>query len=142
MTTPSPAAVKIQDYDGLFAVLRSRHLALAQAQQIESLDEMGKERLRLSALGPVLQALGVQLLMVENPATMELYRHRHKPRDEKAVRMLRIPSIIAPHLFTREKALACNNIRSQKVSPSVRSSIARKAARARWRKARVRQVNV
>jgi hypothetical protein len=126
MSTDVAARAEIQDYDELLAALRLRYRELVQIQK-RSLDDfhMGKEP-RLLVIGPILQALGIKLLIVEDVASMEQYRHRYGLRDEKAVRMLPIPSIIAPHLFTREKALACNDIRSQKVSPSVRSRIARR----------------
>jgi hypothetical protein len=108
---PEPFFAAVTDYDSLVTAMRLRAEQLQICRQ--NIDEIAgwADRLavkllspppiktqredgsRLSArrlgpgtLGPMLAALGMKLIAVEDPETLELHRHRRTPRNASQVR--------------------------------------------------------
>jgi hypothetical protein len=152
--TPSdlPAIGTASDYAGLLTVLRQRADALRVSR--ETIDEIAgwadgyaskllapacSKALGARSLGPLLEVLGVKLAVLEDPAAMARFEKRRTPRAEWQVRngMRSIAGIRQREwLFSPERAKECAALRMVKLSPEKRQRLARRAARARWRKAR------
>jgi hypothetical protein len=82
----------------------------------------------------MLQSLGMTLLLAEDKSALNVLNGRLVPR--RTPRVIRARSItLSPDYFSRI-ARNGNAAKMIKFSPAKRSRIARKAARARWRKAR------
>lgn len=81
----------------------------------------------------ILQALGCELQMVENPQEMERLRSRLSKRKLRRTRVRPAASIIelAPDFYARISRMG-NAARNTKLSPERRSELARNAALARW----------
>jgi hypothetical protein len=84
----------------------------------------------------MLQALGLDVQLVENRQAMERLRPRYAKRKLKrkirtAMRMVELP----PDFYKRISGLAAD-ARRRKISPERRSELARVAAEARWRRRR------
>lgn len=144
----NPATVT--DYDSLIAALRARadelnvsRLAIDERAGLQSgytakllAGEGGRGLGRLS-LGCLLGALGVKLIMVDDPAAAATIALMPK-RDLRAVRHKQAAARITARmgLFTAENAGEMGARRWLGIPENKRAAIARRAARARWRKAR------
>jgi hypothetical protein len=84
----------ISSYEDLIAALRARQSALELSHEVLSeisglperysskvLSPRGSRRVGMLSLQLLLSGLGVKLLMVEDPVTLELYRSRREKRD-------------------------------------------------------------
>jgi hypothetical protein len=153
--TPSDLPVSlgiIRDYDDLINALRTRADALRMSRATISdlcglpdgyaaklLAATAPKTLGRKSLGLMLEALGLQLIVAEDPVALAKYEKRRTPRAEWQVRpnMLSIAGKRRREwLFSPEKAKECAALRMAKLSPEKRQKLARRAARARWRKAR------
>jgi hypothetical protein len=157
--TPAPSDISlgtITDYAGLLTVLRQRADALRVSR--ETIDELagfttgyaskllalGRPKvLGEKSFGPLLEVLGIQLRVVEDPAAMARLEGRRTPRAEWQVRdsMLSIAGRRRREwLFSPARAKECAALRMAKLSPKKRQKLARRAARARWRRRKAREV--
>jgi hypothetical protein len=153
--TPAPSDISlgtVTDYAGLLTVLRQRADALRVSR--ETIDELagfttgyaGKllalgcpKFLGEKSFGPLLEVLGIKLAVLEDPVALAKYEKRRAPRAEWQVRngMLSIAGRRRREwLFSPERAKQCAALRMAKLSREKRQKLARRAARARWRKAR------
>jgi hypothetical protein len=83
------------------------------------------------SLGPVLGALGLRLIVTEDPDGFRRVRPMLTPRK----RPRRLPTIAGiPWLITNLTARNMNKLRQQKLSAARRKQLARRAAKARWHK--------
>lgn len=141
---------EVRDYQELVAALRARVVELGVAS--ETIDEVAGIPLRYTAkllapipvkglgrfsMGPLLGALALKLLVVEDTEMVEKLRHRWVPTRNASRSMLATKSP-ARSRFPRGPAFATlmQARRVLKQSPEQRSRIATKAARARWSKRR------
>ena len=140
----------VTDYDSLIEALRSAKSARGLSDG--SVDELGgltrghtekvlgpsrTKNLSPMMLETLLGVLAVKLVLVDDPAAAARMEKRWDRRDEKRVRTdahrvsMRMVERAKPAVFRQlsEKAAVA---RKSKISPKMRSKIARKAARARW----------
>jgi len=141
----------VTDYSSLHAALRARaeslHVSRETVDHIAMLPDgyaaklLAPEPIKILgklSLGGVLEALGVKLVLVEDVEAMAKFAKKRVERDEKSVRKLNMVSMAnATWLWTSKTARKLTKLRMDKISPDRRSRIARKAARARWRKAKI-----
>jgi hypothetical protein len=139
------------DYDDLHEILRGRATEIGTTR--EALDAVSGLQSGYSAkllapvpiktlgkisLGPMLQTLGLALVVVRDDAAFD----RIKDRLSKSQRPPIMPSIVRiarpAWLFTAEKARESRQIGLQKMSPKQRKKSAKHAARARWSRPRPR----
>ena len=138
----------VHDYAGLMEALRSRvrelNTTLAAVDEVAGLQGNYTSKLLAPvpiraigpvSLGPLLQTLGLALVVVEDLAALK--------RIEKRLTKRRRPARDASDMLTAarprfpkgpEFASFMNARRTLKLDPRKRSAIARKAANARWRK--------
>lgn len=141
------------DYDGLIAVLRDRvtelnitHATLDNLTGLQSgycgkiLGQLGVRSLGPISLGPMLQALAVKMVIVEDVEAAQKMAPRWEKRvrpDYNASREARIGKKLirrAFPAFLMELSRLGNEARRTKLKSRERSRIARLAARARWNK--------
>jgi hypothetical protein len=142
------------DYAGLHRLLRERAESLNISRN--TLDEAAGftpghaskllaprpiKNLGPVTLGLMLQGLGVQLLLVEDPDALKRISSQLTPR-EVSVPVLSLSWGRAKHLLVSKRWVKKNGRkggkqRAKNLSPRQRSAIARKAAKARWTKPRV-----
>jgi hypothetical protein len=151
-----PAIGTVTDYAGLLTVLRQRADALrvsrgtidtlagwAEGYASKLLAPAHPKLLGERSLGLLLEVLGVQLRVVEDPVALAKYQKRRTLRAEWQVRndMLSIAGRRRREwLFSPERAKQCAALRMAKLSPEKRQKLARRAARARWRRRKAREV--
>jgi hypothetical protein len=140
------ALARIEHSEALLAALRRRvhelqlthevvdHLAgfpLGYASKL--LANPPTKRLGHFSLFCLLQTLGLDIVLVENPLALEALRNPQHLRRQRLV--LRRPSIVilTPD-FLRANGTKGARVRNANLSPSQRSILARRAARARWAK--------
>ena len=88
------------------------------------------------SLGPMLQTLGLALIVVRDDEQFARVKDRLAKRERPRVQ-LPMGSIPRPSwLFTRKMSNKLQSLRSEKVTPQHRKRIAKKAAKAMWRKRR------
>ncbi len=141
------------DYPGMLAALRARTEELRLSR--EAIDQVaglpsgysGKilgigqvRRLNLISLGPVLGALGIKLVMVEDAAALRDFGGRLDKRKENMVRGS------VTHMFKnraeyREMGRKGRKSQLDKMTPKQKTALGRRLAKARWSKPRVLQVN-
>ena len=149
MTEPRQIAT-VTTYPGLVAALRTRVEELSASG--ETLDEVSGlpagyvskllspnpvRRVGMKSLGPLLGALGLALVVVEDEAAMARYGKRLIKRDERLVRVLAVRSGRGKHTLTsvrflRKIASDGGDARAAKLGPRRRKQIARQAALVRW----------
>jgi hypothetical protein len=148
-TTDLPAIGFITDYQSLHAILRARaaelRLSRASIDTIAGFADGYTAKLLSPSppakilgersLGPILTVLGVKLAVLEDPDAMARYATRRTPRAENQVRAGARRSK-KPLLWNSETGRAAAILRMSRLTPVQRSKIARRIARARWRKAR------
>jgi hypothetical protein len=145
-----------QSYDDLIRFVRERASALGMTDKI--LEEIGGftpghigkllGAARTKNLGPltfgmILGALGLKFAIIEDEEATARIRKRFDP-SEKSKRVLAVASIaISPELATAVFSDHLNRIapsgglaRAEQLTPFRRSQIARKAAKARWKRPR------
>ena len=153
--THTALASGFADYDALVAAIRDRISTLQLSYGlVEDLAEMSNgalskyladariKRLTVESLMRLAAVTGVRCAFVEDPAQLlrmrphyevsdrkKAHHHRAAPVSPATVRRMR-PAVLAA--FAKEGAAA----RNQKLSPQVRSELARAAALARWRGSR------
>jgi hypothetical protein len=147
-----PAIGFITDYASLHAILRARADALRLSRaSIDTIagfaDGYASKLLAPNAvkilgersLGPMLTVLGIKLAVLEDPEALARYQSRRKPRTEHQVRegMRTIAGRRKREwLWNAKRAREAAVLRMAALTPQQRSKLARRAARARWRKAR------
>jgi hypothetical protein len=152
LTHPDLSLGVVHDYASLHDALRRRadqlQLSRATLDNLTGLaDGHSSKLLALShpkilgekSFGLLLAALGLRLVVEEDPQALAKYAARCKPRAEWQVRdgMRTIARIRRREwLFTPKRAKEVAALRMAKLSPEQRQRLARRAARARWPKAR------
>jgi hypothetical protein len=148
-TTAPRALARIEHSEALLAAIRRRVDELQITHEIidhrsgfqsgyssKLLSDPPQRRLGHFSLFVLLQTLGLDMVLVENPQALEnLKNPMHKRRQAW---MLRAPSIV--HLtpdFLRLIGTKGGRARAQKLSEKRRSEISRQAAMARWSKAAI-----
>lgn len=102
-----------------------------------------RRRLGVQSLGELTGGLGVKLAFVDDPERLERIKNHPEFRLRKWTpgKASIKASIAAKHwLFTPEKARQMGVLRGQKTSQKRRRAIAKKAAKARWKKPRVVEI--
>src|SRR5262245_23983830 len=119
---------RVNDYDGLVAVLRQR--------QANPLMALGSLR---SHLGPMLQSLGLALAVVEDLEALSRVKNRFGTPERRVMPAKDAHEVITLR-FSRRKLQQMGRKggrqTAQSLSPKQRQTNARRAAMARWRKAR------
>jgi hypothetical protein len=152
--TPSALPLGIiTDYQSLHAILRARADALRLSRQsIDGIagfaDGYASKLLSPSpvkilgerSLGPLLTALGIKLAALEDPDAMARFPTKRERRAEHQVRR-GMQGFAGKRrrrnwLFTPETAREAALTRMSKLSAEKRRKLARRAARARWRRVR------
>jgi hypothetical protein len=145
-TTATPRQIGvIRSYDELIEAIRARILELNTTG--ESVDYVAGLPLRYCAkllapqrvrtigsksLAPLLGALGLALVVVEDEEQLARIRHRLEPRKKKAIEMR---SAMRPDAKpTNGWGLWMNAMRCLALSDAQRSASARHAAKMRWRR--------
>jgi hypothetical protein len=140
----------VRDYDTLVDALRARRDELkithAVIDDVSGLHSGYASKLMSDppikgfgrvSLGPILGSLGLQLLVVVDPEGFKRVRSRLDERV-RPKKMLPIGSI--PWLFNRLNAVEMNKKRVAKVTKKRRRQIARKAAKVRWHKPQISEI--
>jgi hypothetical protein len=98
-------------------------------------------RIGMTSMGPLLSAMGVKLVMVEDRSGTARLRARLSPRNPSFVRAMPadVCIVLTPRMLKRIRRMGGRE-RMARLTPPQRSELARKAALARWRKARSRGV--
>lgn len=147
------------DYDGLIAALRTRKAELGLSDSF--LDELtglqsgytGKifgpkqvKKLGPVSLGLLLQALGLKIVLLEDPETLAKHRERHEKRDERRVHLgnhakpLSMKSLARMNKHTFRAAGKRGGLASLvTMAAEERTARAQRAARARWKGRRRRR---
>jgi hypothetical protein len=134
------------DYDGMLAAVRAR---VAELQvNGERFDEFAGlprgylskligarpvRRIAMTSMGPVMNGLGLRLLVIENQEATARLKNHLPPRNQSYVRSVAVHG----HLTTRflQKIGRKGGANSRKYLPKrLARRLARKAAAARWRK--------
>lgn len=143
----------VTDYDGLLAALRARAEELNVSRS--TLDDVSGLQTGYAAkllanppmksfgrvsLGPMLGALGVSLVLVEDPEQMARVATRMEERNTAQVRTghANARPDLPRWLFNSRKARRAATKRWARMSPAQRKRAARKAARTRRRRARAK----
>jgi hypothetical protein len=150
MTDPRTLAI-VREYDDLIVAIRARMDELEMTFDI--LDHRSGVQAGYSAkilgptpskcfgpvsLGCILGALGMKMVLLEDAAAAKNRRSKlEKRRVAKNMRPQPMQNGIFLRFMTPLRARELNAIRWAKVPPHERRRIARKAAQARWRRARV-----
>jgi hypothetical protein len=142
----------VNDYPGMLAALRARAEELRISR--ETIDQVaglpsgysGKilgikqvRRLNLISLGPVLGALGIKLVMVEDAAALREFGGRSNKRHENRVRNTVVYFFRNRKEFSEMGKKGGPNSRKY-MDKKTASELGRKAIKARWGKPRVVQV--
>jgi hypothetical protein len=142
----------VNDYPGMLAALRARAEELRISR--ETIDQVaglpsgysGKilgikqvRRLNLISLGPVLGALGIKLVMVEDAAALRDFGGRSNKRHENRVRNNVVNIFRNRSEFSAMGKIGGKNSRKY-MDKKTASELGRKAIKARWGKPRVVQV--
>jgi hypothetical protein len=134
---------QFSDYEGMLDAIRAR----VQELEIngEAFDEFAGlpegylsklicanpiRRIGMLSMGPLFTALGVTLVMIEDPETTERLKMRLKPRNKSFVRSA--PRIVFTKRFLKQIGNRGRTNRWQKLSKKQRSSLMRALARRRW----------
>jgi hypothetical protein len=140
----------ITDYAGLLAVLRRRAdqlrlsrisldtlTGLADGHSAKLLAPAHSKILGEKSFGAMLEALGLRLVVEEDPQALAKYAARCEPRAEHQVRHRGHKAGIRrkARLFSPERAREAATARMAALTPRQRRRLARRAARARWQKA-------
>jgi hypothetical protein len=146
-----PALGVITDYASLHETLRRRadqlKLSRATIDALAGLSEGHASKLLClshpkilgeKSFGLLLTALGLRLVPEADPEALAKYAARCEPRAEHQVRHRSHNAGIRPKawLFNAARARKAAVLRMQKLTPRQRQQLARRAARARWEKAR------
>lgn len=145
--------VEVRDYQELIAALRARVVELGTAG--ETIDHVAGLPLRYTmkllapipvkalgptSMGPLLGALGLKLVVMEDAEVLEKIRRRLVPTKNAGVAMLaskrRKPRSFSPLRGNPDLARVMQSRWVLSRSPKQRSALARRAARARWAKPR------
>jgi hypothetical protein len=162
---PERRLAVVRSYDELHAVMRARVEELQVTR--ESIDNVtglqsgyaGKllapipiKSLGRTSMGPMLEVLGLALVVVEDPESLEKYADRlekrerkdgmHKPvehrgptlRETRAAQRQMLREALRK--VARKGGLKSALVRGVRLSPAQRRRIAKRAARARWRRQR------
>jgi hypothetical protein len=91
-------------------------------------------KLGMQSFGPVLAALGLRCLFVEDPEGTERLKNQVKPRNPSYVRAMPASAcmVLTPRMLQRIRR-AGGKARMAQLSAKERSALARRAALARWR---------
>lgn len=147
----STAAVigEVREYGDLIAVFRARTDALNVSRK--ELDDATKlpdgycakvlcvppmKTLGPISFGTLLGALGLKLLVVEDPEAMRRYAEKMEARNKSQVRTSHRTYPIPKWLISPAKSKKLNALRSEKLSPEIRSKMARYAVKVRWKNKR------
>ncbi len=155
MTEPRQIAT-VRDYDGLIEALRARALEIGATR--EAIDEVGGlqkgyaakvlapsavKGLGRMSMGPVLGALGLMLVVVEDVAAMAKYSSR-LGIGQRAYMLNGVQNRPIILKFSRRHMRKLGKLsaagRMKKMPKWKRSRVARQAAKARWRKPRVVEI--
>jgi hypothetical protein len=98
-------------------------------------------RVGMISLGPLLAVLGLKIILAEDPEALEQFGARIPAKDDSATRMLAVKAgrgkqQLVSVRFLRKIAHSGGVARNLALSPARRKKIARKAALAKWAKAR------
>jgi hypothetical protein len=93
-------------------------------------------RLGMTSFAPVLAALGLRCLFVEDPEGTKRLKNQVKPRNPSYVRAVPADAcmVLTPKILRRIRK-AGGKARMARLTPKQRSELGRRAANARWRKA-------
>jgi hypothetical protein len=140
---------RTSDYSGLIALLRQRQAELGVT--MESLDQVAGLPSRYAAkllspvpvrslgrisLGPLLQSLGLQIVLIEDQSALDKVRPRFGTRERKMMRSGGT-QVVTIRISRRKLAMLAKRggrARAQRLTAEQRSESARHAARARWSK--------
>ena len=140
------------DYNGLVTAIRSRVAELQLAG--ETIDEvaglparytakllrpMPVRRIGMLSLGPLLGALGLKLIVVEDEDALRRVAGRLKRRNPNLVRSAASEFRLS-HRFLRKIASKGGTARDAKLTPEQRSELARELNRIRWSKPKVTEI--
>jgi hypothetical protein len=141
------------DYESLLVALRARAEALnvsratlddvsglASGYTAKLLAQPPIKSLGAVSLGPMLGALGIAIVLVEDPDAMRRVASRMVGRNNSQVRANAIASKMVPKwLWNSKRARRAAKARWEKATPEQRKRIARKAWRTRKRRAKQAQ---
>lgn len=148
MTVAPRALARIEHSEALLTALRHRLVELNLTHEVvdhcagfqngycsKLLSSPPQKRLGHFSLFVLLQVLGLDIVLVENPERLESLKNPMHLRRRPFV--LRAPSIVclSPD-FMRANGVKGARARNAKLSEHRRSAIARRAAKARWARAR------
>lgn len=148
----SPVYATASDHNALLAAIRRRidelelphqvveHLAgLQNGYLTKVIANPPPKRASPFTLFLIVQALGLDMQLVENPQVMERLRPRYeKKKLKRKIRPAGRIVELTPDFYKRISRMG-NDARSRKLTPECRSELARVAAGARWRRHRERQ---
>ena len=89
----------------------------------------------MTSFSPLMNALGLRCLFVEDPEGTERLKSRLKPRNPSYVRIMPAAAsiIFTARMLKRIRRLG-GKARMEELSAEERSALARRAAQARWRR--------
>jgi hypothetical protein len=96
-------------------------------------------RIGITSMGPLLSALGVTCIFVEDPEATARLKNRLKPRNPRLVRSAASEFRLS-HRWLRKIASKGGTARDAKLTPEQRSELARELNRIRWKKPRVTEI--
>ena len=141
---------EFSDYDGMLAAVRARvrelqikgaafdeFAGLPDGYLSKLIGERPVRRIGMTSMGPVLAGLGLRCLFVEDPEGTKRLKSRLKPRNPSFVRIMPAAAgiLFTARMLKRIRRMG-GRARMARLTPQQRSELARKAALARWRKAR------
>ena len=145
---PRVIADEIVEYSDFMQALRARvnelqiqgdsfceFAGLARGYLSKLLTIRSVRRVGMQSMGPLLSAMGVKLVMIEDPAGTARLR-RLPPRNPSYVRAMPADAcmVLTPRMLARIRK-AGGRARMAQLSAKERSELARKAALARWHRA-------
>ena len=134
----------ISDYDGLIAAIRTRvdemqlhggrfdefaGLPIGYLSKLTAPNPM--RRIGMTSLGPLLQALGVKIALLEDPEATQRLKNGVKPRDAQQVHPSRTHYVMTNRRW-RQIQKKGSAARWKNTTPEERSQAAQRAALARW----------
>jgi hypothetical protein len=93
-------------------------------------------RVGMLSMGPLLQALGIKCVFLEDPEATQRLKKRLKPRNSNLVRSA-VTEVRLTRRFMQKIGRMGAAVRFSKMTPEERSKLARRLNKARWRKPRV-----
>jgi hypothetical protein len=149
MTDAQPRVIaEFVDYAGLVAAVRTRigelNVPLEQLDEIAGLPTRyvskiigpaQTRRFSMQSLAPLLGALGLKCIFVEDPQAIERFGSRLRQRMHNSP-LLPVVHTRRPRQFYRQMGLIGGPLSRSKMSRRKASQLGRKAAHARWSRAR------